>query len=319
MRMRRFLILLGIIFFGFGYFIANAQAVEVNVRYSEGPEGKRIVFEAHDETFIKNSSVSILKDSIQVRFPSAPILRYSNNVNLDLTLQGNIANIRLMEPSRIKTLYLSAPPRISIDIFKTPQAETTLPVQRETKTPIISPIVIDPGHGGYDLGIIINEIREKDITLSIAIRLESALLKKNRPVFLTRKVDQFLSITDRAIVANQRHPGIFISLHLSLSEAFVINVPYIEPSGESAEGIFDMMYRQRRFIDRSKTLAEAVGKAIQEEAKIEVVYREIPISLLNSINAPAILIEFPRSVANDKERRTRLTQAFLRGIEYANQ
>lgn len=317
--MMRFLILLGIIFFGFGYFIANAQAVEVNVRYSEGPEGKRIVFEAHDETFIKNSSVSILKDSIQVRFPSAPILRYSNNVNLDLTLQGNIANIRLMEPFRIKTLYLSAPPRISIDIFKTPQAETTLPVQRENKTSIITPIVIDPGHGGYDLGIIINEIREKDITLSIAIRLESALLKKNRSVFLTRKVDQFLSIADRAIVANQRHPGIFISLHLSLSEAFVINIPYIEPSGESAEGIFDMMYRQRRFIDRSKALAKAVGKAIQEEAKIEIVYREIPISLLNSINAPAILVEFPRSVANDKERRTRLTQAFLRGIEYANQ
>ncbi len=321
MTKKVFIVLLGLIFSGF-YFMAEAQNVEVSVRFSEGPDGRRIVFESSDESFIKNTSASILKDSILVKFPSAPVLRYRSDMNLDLSVQGSIVSIRVKEPFKMKTLFLSGPPRFSIDILKTSQTEPGLPSIKESNMTIPSSIriIIDPGHGGYDPGIIDGDLREKDLTLTIAKEMESMLLKKNRPVFLTRRTDQFLSITDRSILANQKTPGIFISIHLSLSTGVVINIPYVEASAvEPTEGKFDMMHRQRRYVEKSKALAEAIGKEIKEDLKIEVVYREIPISLLNSIGAPAVMVEFAGNLADDKEKRLRLSRAILKGIEYANQ
>lgn len=301
-------------------------SVEVNVRFSENSEGKRIVFESADETFIKKTSATVLKDSIQVRFPTAPILRYRNDINLSLSVQGNVVNIRFREPFRVKTLYLNAPPRFSIDVLKIEVSSPISPLSpapsRGDETAAVKPavtrIIIDPGHGGYDAGIIYNDMREKDIALSIAREMESMFLKKNRPVFLTRRIDQFMSIIDRAIAANQKTPGIFISLHLSLSESFVINIPYIE-TVEQTEELFNMMNRQRRYIDKSKILAEALGRAIKEDLKIEVVYREVPITLLNSIGAPAVLVELPGSLVFDKGKRLKLSQTLMKGIDYAIQ
>lgn len=343
MLKREILVLFGIVVLCvFLQFKADAQSestksqrptvgsVEVNIRFSENPEVKRIVFESADETFIKKTSASVLKDLIQVRFPSAPVLRYRNDINLDLSIQGSVLNIRIKEPFRLKTLYLSAPPRFSIDVLKATETQSvpsSVPRSRvegskgedtEVTKPAVMRIIIDPGHGGYDSGMVADSIREKDITLSIARGMESMLLKKNRPVFLTRKIDQFMSIADRAIAANQKTPGIFISLHLSLSDGFVINIPSID-SFEQADESLNMMYRQRRYIDKSKTLAEAIGRAIKEDLKMDIVYREVPITLLNSIGAPAILVELPRSLVFDKEKRIRLSQTLLKGIDYGIQ
>lgn len=299
-------------------------SIEVNVRFSENPEGKRIVFESADETFIKKTSATVLKDSIQVRFPAAPVLKYRNDINLNLSVEGNVVNIRFKEPFRIKTLYLNAPPRFSIDVLRIEASSSVSPLSPppsrgdETTALKVTRIIIDPGHGGYDAGIIYNDMREKDITLSIAREMESMFLKKNRPVFLTRRIDQFMSITDRAIAANQKTPALFVSIHLSLSEGFVIYIPYIDRV-EQAEELSNMMYRQRRYIDKSKSLAEALGKAIKEDLKVEVVYREIPITLLDSIGAPAVLVELPKSLVFDKEKRMRLSQTLMKGIDYAIQ
>lgn len=305
-------------------------SVEVNVRFSENPEGKRIVFESADEAFIKKTSATVSKDSIQVRFPSAPVLRYRNDINLDLSIQGSVLNIRIKEAFRLKTLYLSAPPRFSIDVLKATETRSgpssisqsgglSKGDDTEVKRPVVMPIIIDPGHGGYDSGIIVDDLREKDMTLSIAREMESMLLKKNRPVFLMRRVDQFISLADRAIAANQKTPGIFISLHLSLSEAFVINIPYVESPTNEVEGLFGLIYRQGRYVERSKALAGAIGRAIKEDLKAEVIYREIPLLLLQSIGAPAVMIEVPLDSVSDKGKRTRLSQTLLKGIEYADQ
>lgn len=322
MMKKGFPILLCLIFLFYGYLYVEAKNIEVNVRFGETPERKRIVFEAADETFIRNTSALVLDDSVRIKFPSVPVLIYRNDIKLDFDLQDNVVIIRIKEPFKIKTLYLNAPARLSIDILKRTQTENIPSTAKalNSVSSLATPVIIDPGHGGYDIGIISNNIREKDITLAIARELKSLLIKKNRPVFLTRRTDQYLSITDRAIAANQKTPGVFISLHLSLLEGFVINIPYIDASkAEPAEGVFEMRYRQRRYIDKSKVFADAIGKAIKEDLKAEVVYREIPIELLRSIGAPAILVEIPGSITFDKDRRKKLVQALLKGIEYANQ
>jgi N-acetylmuramoyl-L-alanine amidase len=76
-------------------------------------------------------------------------------------------------------------------------------------------VVIDPGHGGKDCGAIsCNRIAEKDLTLAIATVLKEVLEKEVRcKVVLTRTRDQFLTLEERARIANEVRADLFISIH----------------------------------------------------------------------------------------------------------
>ena len=80
-------------------------------------------------------------------------------------------------------------------------------------------IVIDPGHGGHDLGASgTSEIYEKDLNLSIAQKLQKQFSKaKGVEVFLTRETDYYLTLTERTTIANQFESDLFISLHINAS------------------------------------------------------------------------------------------------------
>mgnify|MGYP005845234465 CR=1 FL=1 len=76
-------------------------------------------------------------------------------------------------------------------------------------------IVIDAGHGGRDPGALGSFSKEKDITLSIALKtgeyIESNI--SNVKVLYTRKTDVFLDIKERAEFANKNKADLFISIH----------------------------------------------------------------------------------------------------------
>lgn len=85
-------------------------------------------------------------------------------------------------------------------------------------------VVIDPGHGGSDVGAIgPNGVKEKDMTLAISQELKSLLEKEGSRVILTRSKDQdvygqFASseqeLQARVDIANNAGADIFISVHL---------------------------------------------------------------------------------------------------------
>lgn len=76
-------------------------------------------------------------------------------------------------------------------------------------------VVIDAGHGGKDVGAVDNDVREKDINLSVAIALESLLKKKAKDVHvvMTRDKDEYLTLQQRADKANKTKGDLFISIH----------------------------------------------------------------------------------------------------------
>jgi N-acetylmuramoyl-L-alanine amidase len=83
----------------------------------------------------------------------------------------------------------------------------------------IGRIVLDPGHGGHDLGTIgPGGLFEKDLVLSIARRLQK-MLRENlgAEVVLTRSDDTFISLEERTEIANQHHADLFISIHANSS------------------------------------------------------------------------------------------------------
>jgi N-acetylmuramoyl-L-alanine amidase len=77
-------------------------------------------------------------------------------------------------------------------------------------------IVIDPGHGGRDPGAIgVTGVKEKDVTLGIALKL-GALIKrqmKNVKVVYTRTTDTFVELDKRGTIANEAGGKLFISIH----------------------------------------------------------------------------------------------------------
>ncbi len=304
----------------------GVPATDVTVRFSKHEDYVRIVFEAADELFIQGTAVTSSQTQIMVTFPSVPSLKGQVGPGFDTSLRGKVYAIIVPSPFRIKVLKLSSPPRLSIDILLTPKEESSgaLPsapsVNREAENVSRIRIVIDPGHGGYDSGILSGEVREKDVTLSLARNMEAALLKKTRAVYLTRKADQFSSITDRAIFASRKSPDVFISIHLSLSDDFVIYTAPSEPESDSEIGPYRLMSRQSRFADKSAALAEKVGRALKEDFKKEVVFRKMDLPLLASVGAAAIMVEVPRRVASDPGMKTKVSESLLRGIAlYAGQ
>lgn len=76
-------------------------------------------------------------------------------------------------------------------------------------------IVIDPGHGGHDLGAPGARVDEKVLTLTIALRTGEAI-KKLMPdvaVIYTRTSDLFVPLHERAALANSSRADLFISIH----------------------------------------------------------------------------------------------------------
>ena len=76
-------------------------------------------------------------------------------------------------------------------------------------------VVIDPGHGGKDPGAVGSSSREKDIVLSVGLKL-GKLIESNHPdvnVLYTRNRDVFVPLNQRASIANKARADLFISIH----------------------------------------------------------------------------------------------------------
>ena len=81
-------------------------------------------------------------------------------------------------------------------------------------------VVIDPGHGGEDLGAVgVGGIFEKDIVLDVAYLIKNKLEENGTiKVLLTRTADEFIPLQQRTEFANNNQADLFISIHCNASE-----------------------------------------------------------------------------------------------------
>lgn len=79
-------------------------------------------------------------------------------------------------------------------------------------------LVIDPGHGGENLGAQYEGYTEKDMTLVVAEAMKAELEKyEGVEVYLTRETDQDMSIKDRAVFAGEKNADFLFCLHFNSS------------------------------------------------------------------------------------------------------
>lgn len=184
-------------------------------------------------------------------------------------------------------------------------------------------IVIDPGHGGDDTGAKgPSGIAEKDITLSIALKLADALKERmDAEVLLTRTADEFIPLEQRTAFANARRADLFISIHTNAAanreargtETFFLSVDAtdedarrvaaFENNADAASGglvladgddLRDILLdlASTRSHHDSSTLAEAVhmsmlGKAGREGRGV----KQAHFTVLVGATMPAVLVE----------------------------
>ncbi len=90
----------------------------------------------------------------------------------------------------------------------------------------IKTIVIDAGHGGKDPGCHGHSAHEKNVCLSMALKLGSLINKKypQIKVIFTRETDVFVELDERAKIANRNKADLFICIHANSAVESVFGV-----------------------------------------------------------------------------------------------
>lgn len=160
-------------------------------------------------------------------------------------------------------------------------------------------IVIDPGHGGRDVGAIgSSDSYESNHTLRTAHLLQAELERYGANVFLTRENDRYLSLTTRSSYANLKHADVFLSLHYNSI-----------PEHPQVKGI-DTYY----YSERDKRLAEYVHAGILEFTNMEDRgVKQEDLQVLRTNHRPALLLELG-FISNEAEEKRIQTKPFLEAM-----
>lgn len=79
-------------------------------------------------------------------------------------------------------------------------------------------VILDPGHGGDNLGARYFGLVEKDINLDLALRTANRLRAMGITVLLTRRDDVFIPLPERSAFANKNPNAVFVSIHCNASD-----------------------------------------------------------------------------------------------------
>lgn len=74
-------------------------------------------------------------------------------------------------------------------------------------------VILDAGHGGRDPGCVRNGVCEKNVNLSIVMKIKEMLEAQGATVLLTRPDDTFLSLEYRYCFENIHPEAVFVSIH----------------------------------------------------------------------------------------------------------
>ena len=331
----------------------------LNVRSYSHPDKTRVVIDLSEKTEFRADKltnpdrifIDIMGSIVKLEDTFKQIKIDDGVVKTVRTAQFNEEITRvvfdLYREAKYEVFSLIEPDRVVIDIFKSGKEAAisqTLPAKPEEKSapgPEITGkrvVIVDPGHGGKDPGAIgPTGLKEKDVTLGIALYLEKLLKGAGIPTYLTRSKDEFVYLENRTNFANQKNGFVFISLHANSVlnhrpsaegiETFVLSSKYI---GASARDVADRENRASRAhpevdadlaliiadleesanIKYSLDFADIVQKKLVNYLKLENRgVKQAPFVVLKGANMVAVIVEVG-FISNPKEEKLLKTSKF---------
>lgn len=142
--------------------------------------------------------------------------RASNDILLGLTFGTRVATTPVADAPRHMAVPVKQASLDEAAQTENSAARGSNSASAEARRWMLDTIVIDAGHGGHDPGAVANGLREKDVTLGVALKL-GEYIKENLgiKVVFTRDDDRFIPLKDRGKIANARGGKLFISLHVN--------------------------------------------------------------------------------------------------------
>lgn len=178
-------------------------------------------------------------------------------------------------------------------------------------------LVIDPGHGGYESGIVIQNVKEKDAVLALGRHIEGMSQREGRAVTLTRGADAYVSLSERrGIIHSAPGPKTFISLHMTLSDSFVIyTAQYPAGIGQSSPvSLFSVYSRQMEYLAGSQRLAHLIEGRTDGSLNTKSTVREMTATLLGAVSAPSVMIEIPARLLKDEGKFDEIARMILGAV-----
>ena len=181
-------------------------------------------------------------------------------------------------------------------------------------------VVIDPGHGGADLGARgSGGALEKELTLSVAKKLAKLLRTQGTDVVLTRTSDVFVALSERTEIANRAHAALFVSIHansapereIAGAETFFLSLEASDDEAMRVAMTENDVFKQEGTADEGRDVVGAIlGDLIRTEhlressALAALIQRQLaqlpgpsrgvkqaPFVVLTGVNMPAALVE----------------------------
>lgn len=163
----------------------------------------------------------------------------------------------------------------------------TIPIFQNTKKKAGEKVVvIDAGHGGTDCGATRAGIKESDINLAVAQRVEAILKQKGYKVYMTRSGDQTVSLQERVDIAEGKDEDVFVSIHVNSSE------------NTSPTGVETHYYHQYSY-NLAKCIQTELAKNVSESPNRGLIKSRFYV--INHTTKPAVLVEIG-FISNEKER-----------------
>jgi len=195
------------------------------------------------------------------------VFQSPKSAQLTLKIKGQVTSTELVaaEGSSDILLTIHRPTEEQIAARKTRDYEKQL--ERERNRWKLDVVVIDAGHGGDDPGTTgTTRIKEKDITLGIALKL-GKLIHKQLPdvkIVYTRQKDEFVELYRRGQIANQAGGKLFISIHCNAM-----------PHKPNAMNGFEIYLLRPGKTENAIQLAERENAAVKFEQGYEKHYQEL--------------------------------------------
>jgi N-acetylmuramoyl-L-alanine amidase len=176
-----------------------------------------------------------------------------------------------------------------------PQAPSNAPASPAQPQKPAAPrflVLIDPAHGGNDIGAAITpSLPEKDVVLALARRVQRELSNRGIAAGLLRNSDVSISLDQRAASANAARPALYVALHAANTGRGVhVFTALLPATNTSAQSFLPWDTAQAAFLDLSGSVAGSVAAEL-EARKLPNATLLAPLRPMNNIAAPAVAVE----------------------------